>query len=299
MAGPWLYSISKRPGYHFEVGRKKIPVTIDSYRELIQSGRLGLDRKWHIAQHFIDVQAGDDVFVYSGDRDFGVLGYATVSRVRRDERALDLQFDRNKCMALLERPVPAATVRSWKLNTRRNVVDLGDVAERLYRLLPWRIHREADDVERASARAGTADAFSPTDLRDARKRIHSSIVQRQGQTVFRARLLEAYGERCAITNCGVAHVLEAAHIVPYLGPKTNHIGNGLLLRADVHTLFDLRLIAITIPGHRLVISKTLTSSAYRSLAGTKLRLPRDPMQHPSSLALKRAWEEFQMREAER
>lgn len=42
----------------------------------------------------------------------------------------------------------------------------------------------------------------------------------------------------------VVETLEAAHIVPYQGPGTNHSLNGLLLRADLHTLFDLGLLAI-------------------------------------------------------
>lgn len=38
--------------------------------------------------------------------------------------------------------------------------------------------------------------------------------------------------------------MEAAHIRPYRGKKDNHPSNGLLLRADIHTLFDLNLVAI-------------------------------------------------------
>ena len=59
---------------------------------------------------------------------------------------------------------------------------------------------------------------------------------------FRDALIGAYAGRCAITGCSVLDILEAAHITPYLGPDTNHVTNGLLLRADLHTLFDTCLL---------------------------------------------------------
>lgn len=86
--------------------------------------------------------------------------------------------------------------------------------------------------------------FDPTTLEDARVRTLANIVRRQGQAAFRGQLLTLYGNRCAISNCAVEPVLEAAHITPYLGPKTNHPHNGLLLRSDLHTLLDLKLIAV-------------------------------------------------------
>ena len=84
----------------------------------------------------------------------------------------------------------------------------------------------------------------PESMEDARRRIEATIVLRQGQGAFRDSLLEAYGCRCAISGCDVPEALEAAHIIPYKGEHTNVVVNGLLLRADLHTLFDLGLIAI-------------------------------------------------------
>ena len=53
-----------------------------------------------------------------------------------------------------------------------------------------------------------------------------------------------YEGKCAVTGCDVPDVLQAAHIFPYMGPETNHPSNGLL-RADIHTLFDLGLIELS------------------------------------------------------
>ena len=65
------------------------------------------------------------------------------------------------------------------------------------------------------------------------------VALRQGQPQFRKSLLTAYRSRCAITGTAVESVLEAAHIWPHKGEQTNEVWNGLLLRADLHTLFDL------------------------------------------------------------
>ncbi|MBA4188693.1 MAG: hypothetical protein C0467_11900 [Planctomycetaceae bacterium] len=87
-------------------------------------------------------------------------------------------------------------------------------------------------------------AFDPSAITDSRNRVPSSVVQRSGQGEFRTRLLTAAEGRCMVTGCTVEAVLEAAHIHPYQGPTTDHPANGLLLRADIHKLFDSNLLGI-------------------------------------------------------
>lgn len=134
--------------------------------------------------------------------------------------------------------------------------------------------------------AETTGAFNPENLEDARKRTMAAIVRRQGQPAFRRALLQAYGGRCAITGCDVLQVLEAAHIVPYQGPATNHVTNGLLLRADLHTLFDLGLISICPESKSMVVSPALRSMEYGVLHGQAVRLPSNPVDHPSEHVLR-------------
>lgn len=106
--------------------------------------------------------------------------------------------------------------------------------------------------------------FDPASLEDARHRIVTSIVSRRGQQRFRQSLLEAYQGRCAITGCAIADVLEAAHILPYRGPQTHEVSNGLLLRANIHTLFDLDLLKIHPTEMRVELSPSLADSDYAS-----------------------------------
>ena len=112
-----------------------------------------------------------------------------------------------------------------------------------------------------------------------------SIAQRRGQKAFRDTLIVAYEGRCAVTECSISDVLEAAHIHPYRGPETNKVGNGLLLRTDVHTLFDCGLLAVDHEKMTLLVAPQLRDSEYGAFHGRKLRTPRDPRQWPSKDAL--------------
>lgn len=64
------------------------------------------------------------------------------------------------------------------------------------------------------------------------------IRSRIGQGAFRVLVTDAYGRRCAVSGEKTLPVLEAAHIKPYAQSGPNSISNGLLLRSDMHILFD-------------------------------------------------------------
>lgn len=138
---------------------------------------------------------------------------------------------------------------------------------------------------------GGAPGFvDPLNDEDARRRIDRSVALRQGQPAFRDRLLELHGRRCAITGCDVEAVLEAAHIRPYRGAHTNHESNGLLLRADLHTLLDRNLIAIDPDTLRVVVAPSARGSSYGALHGERLRAR--TAGGPSADALRLGFEEF-------
>lgn len=132
-------------------------------------------------------------------------------------------------------------------------------------------------------------AFDPLGQEDARERTLRSVVERRGQSEFRSKLIQSFNGRCAITGCEVLPLLEAAHITPYLGPATNDVTNGLLLRADIHTLWDLGLIAIDPEKLTLWVSLTITDLTYRQLEGEPLRIPPPTHLRPSIKALRAQW----------
>lgn len=137
--------------------------------------------------------------------------------------------------------------------------------------------------------------FEPETIEDARERVMTSIVKRQGQSNFRRQLLSAYDGKCAITDCDAKEALEAAHIVPYQGIDTNHVTNGLLLRADIHTLLDLYLISISPETYKINVSSELLKTSYEKLNGQQMNLPTEKAAYPSKSALAIHYDEFMKR----
>lgn len=128
--------------------------------------------------------------------------------------------------------------------------------------------------------------FDLNKINDERKKTFRLISQRQGQASFRNRLKESYNNRCIITGCDAVEALEAAHIIPYLGDHTNIASNGLLLRSDVHNLFDLGLITIDADEYRVIISDRLKGTTYEELSMKQIKLPASVADYPDKGALK-------------
>ena len=134
-----------------------------------------------------------------------------------------------------------------------------------------------------------ADAFVPVDV-DDRRVVLANTIQREGQGSFRVRLLDAYDGRCAITGEHTEPVLDAAHIQPYRGPRSNHLQNGLLLTKEFHTLFDRGYVTVT-PEHEVRISTRLRHDwnngkrYYAYDAKPLVQLPSSPRARPSAEAL--------------
>lgn len=131
------------------------------------------------------------------------------------------------------------------------------------------------------------------------KSVNRNIKERVGQAKFRETLMVAYGGRCCISGCSVTHVLEGAHIDPFSGPASDHPQNGLLLRHDLHTLFDAGLLAID-PNTQVVhfAAAALGWPEYESLnKKAQLAVPvcGDTSCRPSDAALKRRWKSFKSR----
>jgi hypothetical protein len=127
-------------------------------------------------------------------------------------------------------------------------------------------------------------AFQPDSLEDARERTYQNIVLRRGQAAFRRELLEAYQGKCAFTGYDSEFALEACHIIPYRGSSTNHVSNGLLLRADIHTLFDLGKTAVDTANMTVILAAGMVHSSYADLLNTTIALPQDSLKRPSPAA---------------
>ncbi len=134
-----------------------------------------------------------------------------------------------------------------------------------------------------------APDFEPLEA-DERRLVESLAVAREGQGAFRARLLDAYGRRCAITGERTEPVLDAAHIQPYLGPRSNHVRNGMLLTKEFHTLFDRGYVAVEPESHVVRVSGRLRQDfqngrRYYQYDGRELATLPGVAERPSDAAL--------------
>lgn len=102
----------------------------------------------------------------------------------------------------------------------------------------WLQPKEADYIASEKVKNYIPDSI------DMRQIVQRQIRVRRGQQQFREALCERYEDRCVVTGSEVLSILEAAHINQYRCENDNHPDNGLLLRTDIHTLFDLDLLGI-------------------------------------------------------
>jgi putative restriction endonuclease len=118
----------------------------------------------------------------------------------------------------------------------------------------------------------------------------SIIRRRLGQGTFQIGVLDAYGRQCAITREKALPALEAAHIRPFSLIARHDIRNGLLLRSDVHRLFDKGYMTVT-PEHRVEASRRMREDFndgenYMRLHGGVVWVPQTPDLRPDPETLR-------------
>jgi putative restriction endonuclease len=137
---------------------------------------------------------------------------------------------------------------------------------------------EACLAQAASLPAGTPITGLPLSMERGPRYGDPRLVQpRLGQATFRIAVLDAYGRACAVTGEHSLPALEASHIRSYAHDGPHEIRNGLLLRADLHRLFDTGYVTVT-PALRLEVSTRLRDDykngrSYYPLHGALLRVP--------------------------
>lgn len=150
------------------------------------------------------------------------------------------------------------------------------------RPLDWRAFRSAllaKDAGRAVDRVAMRVDLRPEPAAGIRVDVpqgfrHALVRVRKGQQQFRERLLDAQGSVCAFTGGAPARVLEAGHLYSYaqLGTHVEH--GGLMLRRDIHRLFDDGLLAVEPSGLRVDVAASLADyPQYGRLQGAQLAFP--------------------------
>lgn len=135
-------------------------------------------------------------------------------------------------------------------------------------------------------------ALSPLGVSEPTQRYGAPhlIQPRFGQGAFRVLVTDIYERRCAVTQERTLPALDAAHIRPYAEGGEHAARNGLLLRRDVHSLFDAGYVTVT-PDLRFEVSGKIREEYengrhYYALHGEPVRVPASGLLRPDPGALR-------------
>lgn len=169
-------------------------------------------------------------------------------------------------------PIP----KDWSKNivTGKSYDTSTEVGHRLWAQVQERLQSNTTSSELPSAQEEAARYGAPREVRP-----------RLGQGAFRVEVTDSYHRRCAITGEKTLPALEAAHIKPFGEQGPNLVSNGLLLRSDLHHLFDQGYLTVTL-DHKVEVSRRIREEFqngrhYYALHGEKLAvLPDLQSNHP-------------------
>jgi putative restriction endonuclease len=137
--------------------------------------------------------------------------------------------------------------------------------------------------------AGKTKSFGPATVaaqESARYGKPVLIAPRLGQGSFRVLVTDAYRYRCAMTSERTLPVLQAAHIRPYAAGGEHALSNGMLLRSDLHILFDLGYVTVDPKDRKILVSHRIREEFengrdYYELNGRELAQPQNQLAIPS------------------
>jgi len=115
------------------------------------------------------------------------------------------------------------------------------------------------------------------------------VLAKPEQRWFREQVMAIFASTCAVTGCKTEEVLEAAHIRPVSEGGSYAPDNGILLRRDIHRLFDRNLLAIHPGSLEVKIAKSITDAYYKEYRETLVELPPGG---PEKSSFSDRWEKF-------
>jgi len=156
--------------------------------------------------------------------------------------------------------------------------------DRIYEQAWFKAPEPEDQYERTiwSMRAALLDAFvyengdpaQEAEQEIVRYKRLAAVASRPDQQKFSSEIRTLYKRQCAITKCNTPEALQAAHIRVLQNHDINSTQNGILLRSDIHALFDAFLITLSEDGTIVETSQALTDPTYKFLRNAKVFRPR-------------------------
>lgn len=183
-----------------------------------------------------------------------------------------------------------AACAEWHGDHAIQSIDLDQLRVRIVSIPGFR-ERVLDQLQRPELAPDDASLLAPyvPGHSDMRSLSHRQLRERRGSARFRRSLIARYGARCMVSGCTLRDLLEAAHIRPYRTPDYGTVENGLLLRSDLHTLFDLDLLGINSETLTVHLHPSVLEAGYESYEGAPLQCGTEV---PSVPALELRWSDF-------
>ncbi len=304
--------IDKRP--YGEDAPPGLPITVASQRGIHYPSYENLPSKGAgKAQYALTVQSksqryySDKDVIDRGDGSW-IFDYKA-HRTAEGKRSTDKSNER--LMRNLEDGVPVGVIVQDKKRGGFTVLGLAYVERYNEKTETFTLH---GPVNERTESLGLFYSFMPSDLTGKERKEAEALllaedtdsekalkfdrrVRRERQADFRKALIAAYGGSCAVTQTDVLDTLQAAHIDPYRGTRSQRIVNGILMRADIHLLYAGNLIAIEPETHVLRLSQRIASSAYARYADKPIRVPNERAKRPSDSLLAMHFEQFVRQQA--
>jgi hypothetical protein len=268
----YLYPLNPKSegGFVLREGTKVVPTSRDGFFQVVEYNTLD---KWGVAKNANKIKIGDFIWVHFALPHSHLGAVGIVEREARWESAwgraaIWIRWDGELTEKLRRNPIPLSK----------------------YRQVP-QFSATTANPRAAKVLSRWLNAKRTPKARDLESKVHfrtAEVEQRVGQPEFRAELLHAYRNRCAISGCAIPEVLQAAHIQPVKSSGSHSVVNGLLLRADLHNLFDRGLLTVNAKYVVRFDSVVMTDPAYRRLHAKRLRvLPESVSERPSRKLLQR------------
>lgn len=263
----FIYPLTEDGGYSFDDS----DITPENYWV---SALAGDTDEWGLSTGFRLIEPGDWVWAYFGGGVRRICGVGTVTspvgwRSDWGRYAVRIRWDAQLTAAMKQRPI--------RYEEYRQQVQASAV----------RASASTQQVLDAWLQQERRPATPPSAVRFATR----TVAQRLGQTQFRLDVLRAFGGACAVTGCAEPGVLQAAHILPVEAGGRHDVANALLLRADLHNLFDLGRLTIN-ARLEVEVDPAVADADYRRLVGTTVARPSGVTRAAFAAALadhRRAW----------
>jgi hypothetical protein len=277
----WIYPIDIREGTAWEA---TFGTRNDSRTFLVRPANLtpknvrgNLYANWGLSTSFRKVQVDDYVWFYAGWNERRILAVGTVETpptpTENDPRYAGYIHSYVVWIKI-------DNLLTLRLQETAHMIKYSDFRQ----WVPGAVREASPTTRRVLQRfLGKRGSVSATD--EVVRRARVEVNQRLGQAEFRASVLSVYASRCAISGASQQEALIAAHIKPVSAGGRHSTKNALLLRADLHNLFDAYLISID-NSYRVRVSTRVVDGAIRKLEGVRVSLPENQNARPNPAILR-------------